>query len=166
MSARAFAPDAVSWRLKAFGALTVYELYALLQLRAEVFVLEQVCLFQDLDGSDAQALHVLGHVGEELVAYARCFGPGVKFAEASIGRVVTRGTFRAGGLGHVLIKRSVAATCDRWGRQPIRIGAQARLKRFYEGHGFEDVGVPYIEDGIDHLEMVWRAQATDTGKQK
>ncbi len=164
MSAQVLAPDAVCWRLSAFGALTVYELYALLQLRGEVFVLEQACLFQDLDGSDAQALHVQGHAGGELVAYARCFGPGVKFTEASIGRVVTRGSARGGGLGHVLIQRAIAATCERWGYQPIRIGAQARLKRFYEGHGFENVGVPYVEDGIDHLEMVWRADATDIGK--
>lgn len=164
MSAGVFVPGEVHWRLSAFDALTVHELYALLQLRGEVFVLEQACLFQDLDGSDSQALHLRGHAGNHLVAYARCFGPGVKFAQASIGRVVTRGAARGSGLGHVLIERAVAAIGDHWGCQPIRIGAQARLKEFYQSHGFVDAGVPYVEDGIDHLEMLWRAQTPDTGK--
>ena len=145
----------VSWKFIAFEALTTLELYALLQLRAEVFVLEQACVFQDLDGADIQALHVLGQAGGQLVAYARCFGPGIKFAEASIGRIVTLGARRASGLGYALVQRALAATGERWGLQPIRIGAQARLKDFYLSHGFVDAGAPYVEDGIDHLEMLW-----------
>ena len=143
------------WKIRAFDALTLSELYALLQLRSEVFVVEQACGFQDLDGSDISALHLQGLVDDQLVAYARCFGPGAKYAEASIGRIVTHTSVRRSGLGHLLVERAKAAIREFWGTRPIRIGAQARLKTFYQGHGFADVGVPYVEDGIDHLEMVW-----------
>lgn len=145
----------VSWRGVAFDALTTAELHELLQLRAEVFVLEQNCLFQDIDGSDAQAMHLMGHLQGALVAYARCFAAGVKFTEASIGRIATRSTMRGRGLGHELVQNSIRLVRTSWGAQPIRIGAQARLKSFYQEHGFEDMGRPYVEDGIDHLEMVW-----------
>ena len=153
------APPVLDWKLARFDALTVPELYALLQLRTEVFVVEQNCIFQDMDGADDQAVHLLGSQnipgqGEQLVAYARLFPAGLKFAEASIGRVITRGSARGSGLGHVLIQQAIAAVHSLWGDQAIRIGAQAQLKDFYSQHGFVDVGVPYIEDGIDHLEMV------------
>ncbi len=158
---KATAPE-VRWKLTSFDALGVPELYAMLQLRTEVFVIEQNCLFQDIDGADDQAMHLLGSQdvagqGEQLVAYARLFPAGIKFAEASIGRVVTRASARGAGLGHVLIQQAIAAVHTLWGPQPIRIGAQARLKGYYCRHGFVDVGVPYIEDGIDHIEMVWHA---------
>ena len=146
---------ALEWRLATFDGLTAPELYTLLQLRTEVFVVEQNCVFQDMDGADDQAAHLLGTHQGQLVAYARLFPVGVKFTEASIGRVVTRDSARGQGLGHLLILRAIAAVQTLWGDQPIRIGAQARLKAYYSQHGFVDVGVPYIEDGIDHLEMVW-----------
>ena len=146
---------ALEWRLATFDRLTATELYTLLQLRTEVFVVEQNCVFQDMDGADDQAAHLLGTHEGQLVAYARLFPAGVKFTEASIGRVVTRDSARGQGLGHLLILRAIAAVQTLWGDQPIRIGAQARLKAYYSQHGFVDVGVPYIEDGIDHLEMVW-----------
>ena len=149
------APAALQWKLAAFDALSPHELYALLQLRTEVFVMEQNCPFQDMDGADQQALHLLGSQGGLLLAYARCFPAGVKFSEASIGRVVTRLSARGLGLGHLLIDEAIRAVTASWGVQPIRIGAQARLKDYYCGHGFVDVGVPYVEDGIDHIEMVW-----------
>lgn len=148
--------EALRWTLRGFTALGVQDLHDLLQLRSEVFVVEQNCVFQDIDGADAQAMHLLGHRAGVLVAYARCFPAGVKFAEASIGRVVTRSSARGGGLGHLLMKEAVSAVCSQWGPQPIRIGAQARLKQFYNGHAFVDAGKPYVEDGIDHLEMVWQ----------
>jgi ElaA protein len=154
-----YAGEALQWRLSAFDALSVHELYDVLQLRSEVFVVEQNCVFQDIDGSDAQAMHVLGQraAGDrQLLAYARCFPAGIKFAEASIGRVVTRSDVRGSGLGHLLIEQAVSMVCSLWGTQAIRIGAQAHLAKYYRGHGFVDVGVAYIEDGIDHLEMVWQ----------
>lgn len=148
------AAPALQWKLETFDTLTVPALYEMLQLRSEVFVVEQNCLFQDMDGSDDQALHLLGYQAGGLVAYARLFPAGIKFAEASIGRVITRMSARGGGLGHELIREAIAAVHGQWGTQPIRIGAQARLKGYYSRHGFADVGVPYIEDGIDHIEMV------------
>jgi ElaA protein len=148
---------AIHWKLCAFDALSLQELYDLLQLRTEVFVVEQQCVFQDMDGTDAQAMHLLGVQDTRLVAYARCFPAGIKFTEASIGRVITRAQVRGTGLGHALIDKAVESVGTEWGTQAIRIGAQARLKSFYSGHGFVDLGMPYIEDGIDHLEMLWQA---------
>lgn len=156
---------ALHWQWSTFASLSVTELYALLRLRSAVFVVEQNCVFQDLDGADAQAMHLLGFAAQSsagslaqpqpaLLAYARCFPPGVKFAEASIGRVLTAPGVRGSGLGHALMDRAVTAVCTQWGAQPIRIGAQAQLAGFYAGHGFVDQGRPYIEDGIAHLEML------------
>jgi len=156
---------ALHWQWSTFANLSVSGLYALLQLRSAVFVVEQNCVFQDLDGADAQAMHLLGFAAQSsagsvaqpqqaLLAYARCFPPGVKFAEASIGRVLTAPGVRGSGLGHALMDRAVTAVCKQWGAQPIRIGAQAQLADFYAGHGFVDQGRPYIEDGIAHLEML------------
>ena len=144
------------WTLCTFDALTVPALYALLQLRSEVFVVEQNCVFQDMDGADPRAMHLLGHQDGQLVAYARCFAAGIKFAEASIGRVVTRRSARGRGLGHLLVQQAVSSVGVLWGPQPIRIGAQAHLLGFYARHGFMNVGQPYVEDGIDHLEMLWQ----------
>jgi ElaA protein len=145
---------AIEWKFSAFEHLSLHELYALLQLRTEVFVMEQNCVFQDMDGSDAQAMHLLGFHNGQLNAYARCFPAGVKFAEASIGRVVTRSLVRGSGAGHLLIQQAVSSVFAQWGPQPIRIGAQARLKNYYAQHGFVDINLPYVEDGIDHLEML------------
>ncbi len=149
-------PKLLDWTLAAWGDLSTQQLHDLLQLRSEVFVVEQNCVFQDIDGADPQALHLLGRVDGQLMAYARCFPPGVKFAEASIGRVLTRSEARGSGLGHVLIDMAVSAVGQQWGVQPIRIGAQAQLLAFYTRHGFVDEGKPYVEDGIDHLEMRWQ----------
>lgn len=146
--------SAAVWRSHAFDELSPQHLYALLQLRSEVFVVEQKCLFLDLDGADSQAVHLLGWRDGRLDACARCFPPGVVFPEASIGRIATRMAARGGGLGHQLVREALALVATRWGRQPIRIGAQARLRHFYEEHGFLDMNKPYVEDGIDHLEMV------------
>ena len=144
----------VTWRFVPFDALTTTELYEVLQLRTEVFVMEQDCIYQDMDGSDHQAVHVLGASDGQLVAYARCFPAGVKFAEASIGRVITRQVLRGSGMGHELMRQAIACVFGQWGAQPIRIGAQARLEKFYLQHGFVKAGLPYIEDGIPHLEML------------
>jgi len=144
----------ITWRFVPFSALNTLELYQLLQLRSEVFVLEQACAFQDLDGADIEAMHLLGVRDNRLVAYARCFAAGVKFAEASIGRVVTHASARGGGTGHVLMKEAVERLQKHWGPQAIRIGAQARLEKFYQQHGFVQNGEPYIEDGIPHIEML------------
>ena len=155
---KATAPT-LDWKLATLHALTVAEVYAMLQLRTEVFVVEQNCVFQDMDGADDQAMHLLGRQSVpgqsgQLLAYARMFPAGIKFAEASIGRVVTRPSARGTGLGHVLMAQAIRALQQQWGLQTIRIGAQAHLKNFYYQHGFADRGLPYSEDGIDHLEML------------
>ena len=142
------------WAFEPFDKLSLRALYEVLQLRSEVFVVEQACIFQDLDGADEQAMHLLGCSGGQLVAYARCFPAGVKYVEASIGRVMTRSSARASGMGHVLMQRAIDTIQSHWGAPPIRIGAQARLERFYSRHGFASVGPVYDEDGIDHIEMV------------
>ena len=151
----------VSWRCLPFADLGVAELYAVLQLRSAVFVVEQACVFLDMDGLDAQCLHVLGEVVDadgtvHLHASTRLVPPGLAFAEASIGRVVTAPAARGGGIGHALMAESVRLLHALWGPQPIRIGAQAHLEAFYNRHGFVSDDKPYIEDGIPHLEMIRR----------
>lgn len=150
---------AIRWRCLPFEALSAPTLYRLLRLRSEVFVVEQACLFQDMDGLDPQCLHVLGEACDargqvRLLAATRLVPPGVSFAEASIGRVVTAPSARSGGLGHVLMAESVRLLGQLWGPQPIRIGAQAHLERFYQRHGFVPDDKPYVEDGIPHIEML------------
>ncbi len=150
----------VQWALLRWEELSPAQVYAMLQLRSEVFVVEQNCVFLDMDGADDQALHLLGTLDGALVAYARLFQAGVKFAEASIGRVVTHSRVRGSGVGHMLIQQAMFSLWGAWGTQPIRIGAQAHLKGYYGRHGFVDVGLPYVEDGIDHIEMLWHTGAT------
>jgi len=146
------------WRCLPFDALSPRTLYRLLELRSQVFVVEQSCVFQDMDGADALCMHVLAEAhqseGVELMAYARLAPAGLKYAEASIGRVVTNPATRGSGIGHVLVRQSVQMLQGLWGMQPIRIGAQAHLQSFYRQHGFEPSGPIYLEDDIDHIEMV------------
>jgi ElaA protein len=144
----------ITWQHLSFDALSTQQLYAVLQLRSEVFVVEQNCVFQDIDGYDAQAMHVLGYANEKLVAYARCFNAGVKFAEASIGRVITHASARGTGAGHVLVQQCIDCVQRTWGVQSIRIGAQAHLDHFYGKLGFVKTGAIYLEDGIPHTEML------------
>ncbi|MFZ4481020.1 MAG: GNAT family N-acetyltransferase [Rhodoferax sp.] len=156
MSSPAADSGSIDWKLAAFDAMSLAEMYAVLQLRNAVFVVEQQCAFQDIDGADGLAMHLLGRRDGRLQAYARCFQAGIKFAEASIGRVVVCPQARGGGLGHALIERAVRSVCELWGSQAIRIGAQSQLEKYYSGHGFVDANRRYIEDGIDHLEMIWQ----------
>jgi ElaA protein len=142
------------WRECAFSELTVHELYKVLRLRTQVFVVEQQCVFQDMDGMDQRARHLLGTTGGELVAYARLFGPGECFEQASIGRVVTAQSSRGTGVGRQLMHEAISSVERHWSRVPIRIGAQCYLKRFYESFGFERDGDDYVEDGIPHLHML------------
>jgi ElaA protein len=146
----------ITWTLAPFANLSPHALYAILHLRTEVFVMEQQCAFQDMDYSDQQAWHLQGHdAAGALVAYSRLFSPGIKYAEASIGRVMSRMAERRTGVGKLLMAESIARCAALFGdATPIRIGAQARLERFYQGFGFVTASEPYIEDGIPHIEMV------------
>ena len=140
--------------IKTFEELSVFELYDILQLRSAIFVVEQDCVYQDLDGKDLKALHVIGKKEEKTVAYTRCFGPGVYFEEASIGRVVVDFTERKYGYGHDVMKASIKAIKDHYDTETIKLSAQTYLKRFYNSHGFVETGKEYLEDGIPHIAMI------------
>ncbi|HSP40268.1 MAG TPA: GNAT family N-acetyltransferase [Gillisia sp.] len=140
--------------VKNFYELSLKELYMILQLRSEVFVVEQDCVYQDIDGKDEKALHILGMENGELVAYTRCFKPGEYFEQASIGRVIVKENFRKSGYGHQIMKASVKEIEDRFQTSSIKLSAQQYLTRFYEDHGFKQTGEGYLEDGIPHIAMI------------
>jgi ElaA protein len=146
----------MTWRECHFSELTVHELYDVLRLRSAVFVVEQQCVFLDMDNRDYQARHLMGVTDGILLACARLYGPGECYEEASIGRVVTAQACRGTGVGKQLMSEAIAAVEHHWGPGPIRIGAQLYLKRFYESFGFVRDGDDYLEDGIPHLYMVRR----------
>jgi ElaA protein len=138
---------------KNFNELTIHELYEILQLRSEVFVVEQDCVYQDLDGKDTKALHVFAQKNNRIVAYTRIFKPGEYFDFASIGRVVVAMNERKFGYGHNLIKASLSSIKTYFNVEEITISAQVYLQKFYESHGFKKVGEGYLEDGIPHIRM-------------
>ena len=139
---------------KSFTELSITELYQILQLRSEVFVVEQDCVYQDLDGKDEKALHVFGYKNEVIVAYVRIFKPGDYFKNASIGRVVVDASQRKYGYGHELMTAANSAIKKHFNVTEITISAQVYLKKFYESHGFKKNGEEYLEDGIPHIEMI------------
>ena len=140
--------------IKSFSELSTIELYAILQLRSEVFVVEQDCVYQDIDYKDQKAIHVLGYKNEKLVAYTRIFKPGDYFKEASIGRVVVAQNERKFRYGFVIMEHSIKAVKDFFNETIIKISAQKYLKKFYESLDFEQVGEEYLEDDIPHIPMI------------
>ncbi len=145
----------LSWLFKSFEALTNEELYQLLQLRSEVFVVEQNCVFLDMDDKDQQSFHLLGYKDDLLAAYTRIVPKGVSYEDyASIGRVVTSPKVRGEGRGKELMEESISRLQQLYGQVPIKIGAQLYLKKFYESLGFLQCGDVYDEDGIDHIPML------------
>ena len=145
----------LSWTIKPFDKLTLTELYTLLRLRVEVFVVEQNCPFQDIDGLDDRAYHLLGYTAAgELAAYARLFDAGISYEQVAIGRVAVGLAHRRLGLGQELMQQAVAQCEVLFGGQAIKLGAQLYLKRFYEGFGFVQCGEGYLEDGIPHIPML------------
>jgi ElaA protein len=177
----------IDWRFARFDELSPREIHDLYRARAAIFVVEQNCAFQDLDGADPECWHLLGYgpspqpspkaegakspspLGEgrdegQLLAYARLVPPGVKFDEPSIGRVVTTQAARGTGRGRALMKEAIARAEKLWPGRPIRIGAQQRLERFYEDFGFVTASAPYDEDGILHVEMVRPAGRVRQGR--
>lgn len=142
--------------IREFEELDLHQLYQILQLRAEVFVVEQDCVYQDIDGKDHKALHVLGLEGKDLVAYTRIFPPGIYFSEAAIGRVVVKEEHRNKNYGHEILTASIKAIEEYYQTLNIKLSAQTYLTKFYESHGFEQVGEGYLEDGIPHIAMIKR----------
>lgn len=140
--------------IKFFEELTIHELYAMLQLRSEVFVVEQDCVYQDIDGKDNKALHVLGFKNHNLVAYTRIFKSGDYFENASIGRVIVKETERTHKYGYDIMNASIQAVNDQFNESVIKISAQQHLESFYTSLGFKTVSEPYLEDGIPHIGML------------
>lgn len=144
----------LQWTLKGFEELTVLELYAILQLRNEVFVVEQNCPYQDADDKDQKSFHFMGWNGATLVAYTRIIPQGISYTEASIGRVVTNPKYRGTGAGKQLMQLSIYNTLQLFNCTQIKIGAQLYLKKFYESLGFIKCSDEYMEDNIPHIEML------------
>lgn len=140
--------------IKTFNEFNLEELYQILQLRSEVFVVEQDCVYQDIDGKDQAALHILGIKEGKVVAYTRCFDKGFYFDEAAIGRVVVKKSERKSAYGHLILKASILAIEGRFKTNNIKLSAQQYLTDFYEKHGFMQIGEGYLEDGIPHIAMV------------
>ncbi|NKI31234.1 GNAT family N-acetyltransferase [Croceivirga thetidis] len=140
--------------IKQFTELNTSNLYEILRLRSEVFVVEQDCVYQDVDGKDKNAIHVLGYDNQELVAYTRIFRPGDYFEHMSFGRVVVAKKFRHLGYGKEIIKATINTISKIKANSTIEISAQTYLKRFYEDFGFQKKGEEYLEDGIPHIRML------------
>lgn len=142
------------WILKKFEELTPHELYAILHLRNEVFVVEQNCVYQDADNKDQSSFHFMAWQEEKLLAYTRILPAGIAFDMVSIGRVVTSPGVRRTGMGKELMIRSIEEVQKLYGKVPIWIGAQLYLKEFYNSLGFQQSSSIYLEDGIEHIEMI------------
>lgn len=150
--------DDVEWQWSSFAELRPDELYAALQLREAVFIVEQNCVYPDADGRDADAWHLLGWLrdktGRRLIAYARVFPPGVRYVEGSIGRVATAPHARGQGFGKALMAEALRRLETLAPRQPVKLAAQRYLENFYSSFGFRTVSAPYEEDGIIHVDMI------------
>ena len=143
-----------NWICKKFSELTAEELYTMLRLRSEVFVVEQNCVFLDMDNKDQYCDHLAGWQADKLVGYARIVPAGISYSESSIGRIVSSPSARGKGIGQDLLNQSITILYHLHGKQVIRIGAQYYLKKFYESFGFKQASDVYLEDGIEHIEML------------
>ena len=144
----------INWILKSFETLTPTELYTILRLRSEVFVVEQNCVFLDMDNKDQFSLHLMGWYNNELIACTRLIAPRKMYEQMSIGRVVTSPAYRKTGVGRILMKESIKKCYELFGEGAIKIGAQLYLKKFYESFGFIQTSNIYLEDDIEHIEMI------------
>ncbi|HFU4000018.1 TPA: GNAT family N-acetyltransferase [Streptococcus suis] len=145
----------MQWEIKAFDQLSLQELYSILTLRTDVFVVEQACPYPEVDGKDPNCLHLLGTDEGELVAYLRILPAGLSYDEVSIGRVVIKSSYRGKGLGRPMMEQAILYITNEWKESQIKIGAQAHLAKFYGSLGFEPVSEVYLEDNIPHLDMLY-----------
>lgn len=146
--------EEIVWEFKHFEELSVNDLYALLRLREQVFIIEQNCIYPDLDNKDQKAIHVLGKLNNTIIAYSRIFRSGDYFETASIGRVVTDDYYRNKKVGYTLVEKSIQEIKNQFDEDFITISAQSYLLRFYASLGFEAIGEEYLEDGIPHKKMI------------
>lgn len=148
----------MKFEFKHFSELTTSELYSILQVRAEIFVVEQDCVYNDIDGLDKDAVHQFLKKGDEIVAYSRLLKPGTRFSDYSIGRVVVKQTERKTGLGIKMMEQAKEFILNEWHAQKIKVSAQKYLRNFYENLGFKVITEEYLEDGIPHLGMLFEKQ--------
>ena len=141
------------WNNKKWKELSAKEIHDIYALRSRVFVVEQNCVYQDIDNKDSTAIHVYGIIEKKIIAYSRCFKAGDYFKETSFGRAVVEKKERGKGIGHELIKQTLKVMKANWPDQNIKISAQAQLSNFYKKHGFKTKGKKYLEDGIPHVGM-------------
>jgi ElaA protein len=146
-------PD-LRWQWCRLGELSAEQVYAVLAARVAIFVVEQNCAYQELDGLDADAEHLIAWSGTQVAGYLRVLGPGTRFDDPSIGRIITAQPFRGTGLGRDLVAKGIEHTRLRYPGQPVRISAQKYLEKFYRDFGFVTVSEPYLEDDIPHVEML------------
>lgn len=144
----------LDWKIKTFPELTTTELYAIIKARVNVFVVEQNCPYSDLDDNDQKAIHLWAEYEGDVLAYCRVFDQGIKYAETSIGRVITTEKARGTGLGKQLISYALQIIENRFMTSEVRISAQDYLLKFYSEFGFVDTGKKYLEDNIPHTEML------------
>lgn len=143
----------MQFQTKIFQDLSVSQLYDILRLRSEIFVVEQNCVYLDLDNKDQKAIHILGYFDSKLVTYCRLFKPNDYFENASIGRVVVDSNYRKNKFGHLLMQKAIQEIESQFNSKTITISAQLYLKIFYESHGFIATSAVYLEDDIEHIEM-------------
>lgn len=146
----------MNWNIKKFNELTVNELYEILKIRAEVFVVEQNCVYQDLDSKDKMSYHLFFEDNEEIAAYLRILPKGISYPEIAIGRVLTKASYRKKGLAKEIMKKAIDYITDSLEEKKIRISAQFYLLEFYKELGFEPISDIYLEDGIEHIEMLYQ----------
>jgi ElaA protein len=145
--------EQMEWTIKKFAELTADELYEILKLRVDVFVVEQACPYPEIDGHDRDALHLAGREGSMLAAYARVLMPGAVHEDPAIGRVIVSKPHRGKGIARELVERAKEVAADQYGEIPVHLSAQYHLKDFYASCGFQSVSEPYDEDGIPHVDM-------------
>ncbi len=146
----------MNWKIKKFNDLTTKELYEILRVRAEVFIVEQNCIYQDLDSKDEVSYHLFLEDNDMVVAYLRILPKGVSYPEIAIGRVLTKANYRNKGISKEMVQKAIDFVTDTLGEKEIRISAQAYLLKFYKDFGFEPTSDIYLEDGIEHIEMLYQ----------
>ncbi len=147
-------PRNIKWNFTEFDKLQAGDLYKALKLRQDIFIIEQDCIYPDLDNVDYHSFHLLGYSGDTLAAYLRVVPPGTIFTEPSLGRIIVSREYRKTGIGSELVKRGIKHTHQLYNLCPIRIEAQAHLRKFYQGLGFSKVTDAYEKDGIPHIQML------------
>ena len=145
----------MEWKIKKFNQLNTLELYDILKAREEIFIIEQECLYYDIDSKDLDAIHIFAMEEGQVACYLRILGRGTRYDEVSIGRVITRPAYRRKGYGEQMMKRAIQYVEEVMGESEIRISAQTYLEKFYGNVGFEVVSDVYLEDGMDHFEMLY-----------